>query len=125
MTYRPPTPEACAGLEDAAFPAPRPAQPAKPPSPVRIAAFVVLLLLISLLAVAVFLGITVGVTILVGDVLPRPVNLAAPIAGVAIASLCFGGASRFRPGTLKGRYGLLRRPPRDPQPQPPPGGSGT
>ena len=88
----------------------------------KIAAFVVLLLVLSLLAVAVFIAITIGVTILVGDVMPRPVNVfAAPIAGVAVAVLCFGGASRFRKGMFKNRYGLFRRPPRDTEPEVPAG----
>jgi hypothetical protein len=118
MTYRPPTTDDSVGREDALFPTPRPL-PVKRLSPLRIAVFVVLLLTIAVLAAAVFLAITVGVTIVVGDVVPRPVNVAAPLAGVAVACLCFGGASRIRTGMFKNRYGLLHRPPRAPKPQQP------
>jgi hypothetical protein len=115
MTYRPPTHFDRKGLEDAATPDPAPALVAKRTGPLKIAGFVLLFLLLSLLACAVFLGITIGVTILVALILPRAglVNLLAPLAGVGVASLCFGAASRFRKGMLKNRYGLFRRPPRD------------
>ncbi len=120
MTYRPPTTDDFAGLDDAEFPTSRPL-PVKRLSPPRVVVFVVLLLVISVLASAVFLAITVGITIVVGDVVPKPVNVAAPIVGVAVAVLCFGGASRFRRGMFKNRYGLMRRPPRDAKPQEPAG----
>jgi hypothetical protein len=88
----------------------------------RMVVFVVLLLILSLVAVAVFIAITIGVTVLVGAVVPRPVNvILAPVAGVAVAVLCFGGASRFRRGMFRNRYGLMRRPPRNPKPQQPAG----
>jgi hypothetical protein len=122
MTNRPPHTDEPSGLDEAEYRAPAPGPGARLGSPVRIAGFVLLLLLLSLLAVAVFIAITVGVTILVGEVIPRPVNvLLAPIAGVGVAVLCFGGASRFRRGMFKNRYGLLRRPPRNPKPQQPAG----
>ena len=121
MNYRPPTTDDSPGLEDAAFPAPRVPSPIQRIGPYRMAAVVVLVVLVSLLAAAVFLAITVGVTLLVGNFLPKPVNLAAPIAGVGVAVLCFGGASRFRKGMLKNRYGLFRRPPRDTEPELPAG----
>ena len=122
MTYRPPYTDDPAGLDQTASRAPAPIPRALLRNPVNIAAFVILLLLLSLLAVTVFIAITIGVTILVGDVVPRPVNVfVAPVAGVAVAVLCFGGASRFRRGMFKNRYGLMRRPPRNPKPQEPPG----
>ncbi len=113
MTQQPPITDDPARLEDAAFAAPRVPSPIQRIGPYRLAAVVLLVLLLGLLAAAVFLAITVGVTLLVGNLLPRPVNLAAPIAGVGVAALCFGGASRFRKGMLKNRYGLFRRPPRE------------
>ena len=121
MTSRPPTSSESVGLEDAAFPSPRPQLEVQRSSPVRVAGFVLLFLLLSLLAFAVFLAITVGVTVLVGMVVPGPAKLAAPILGVGVASLGFGAASRLRKGRLRGRYGLLRRPPRDPFQQRPGG----
>jgi hypothetical protein len=121
MTDRQPTTDDSAGLEDAAFPALRAPTLFERIGPYRMAAVVLLVLLVALLAAAVFLAITVGVTLLVGDLLPKPVNLAAPIAGVGVAVLCFGGASRFRKGMLKNRYGLFRRPPRDTEPELPAG----
>ena len=84
--------------------------------PLKVALFVILFLILSLLAFAVFLGIAIGVTILLALILPKQgfLDLLAPIVGVGIASVCFGAASRFRKGALKNRYGLFRRPPRDP-----------
>ncbi len=116
MTHPPPTDFELAGLENAANPDPLPALVAKRANRLRVAGFVLLLLLMALLAFAVFLGITIGVTILVALVLPSGAgvfSVIAPVIGVVVASLCFGAASRFRKGTLKNRYGLLRRPPRD------------
>jgi hypothetical protein len=122
MTYRPPYTDDPAGLDKAAPRASTPGRAALLRNPAKIAAFVVLLLVLSLVAVALFIAITIGVTILVGDVVPRPVNVfVAPIAGVAVAVLCFGGASRFRRGMFRNRYGLMRRPPRNPKPQEPAG----
>lgn len=122
MTYPPPYTDDPAGLDAAASRTPAPVPRAKLGSPVKIAAFVVLLLILSLLAVTIFIAITIGVTILVGAVVPRPVNvILAPVAGVAVAVLCFGGASRFRRGMLRNRYGLMRRPPRNPKPGQPAG----
>ena len=118
MTNRPPPTDDFAGLDDAEFPTTQPL-PVKRLSPLRMVVFVVLLLMLSMLAAAVFLAMTVGVTIVVGDVVPKPVNVAAPIAGVAVAFLCFGGASRIRKGMFKNRYGLMRRPPRNPKPEQP------
>lgn len=119
MAYRPPTTDNPNRLEDAAFPEPRKPRAIERIGPYRMAAVVVLIHVVALLAAAVFLAITVGVTLLVGNLLPRPVNLAAPIAGVGVAVLCFGGASRFRKGMLKNRYGLFHRPPRETEPTPP------
>jgi hypothetical protein len=121
MTDRPPTADPSSRFEDAAFPAPRAPSLIERIGPYRMAAVVVLVLLVALVAAALFLAITVGVTLLIGNVLPRPANLAAPIVGVAVAVLCFGGASRIRKGMLKNRYGLFRRPPRDTDPIPPDG----
>jgi hypothetical protein len=122
MTYRPPYTDDPAGLDESAARAPAPLRRTLPRNPVKIAAFVVLLLVLSLLAVVIFIAITIGVTILVGDLVPRPVNVfVAPIAGVAVAVLCFGGASRFRMAMFRNRYGLFRRPPRNPKPQQPAG----
>ena len=106
------------GLEDADFPDPRVPSPMYASTRLRTAVIILLLIVMSLLAVVAFLAITIGVTIVVGDVLPRPTNIAAPIAGVAVAAVCFGAASRFRKGALKNRYGLFRRPPRDPGTRP-------
>ncbi|MGA7987599.1 MAG: hypothetical protein WCB51_04285 [Candidatus Dormiibacterota bacterium] len=116
-----PTTDDSSGLEDAEFAVRRVPSPVERFGAFRIAAVVVLLIVIALLAAAVFLAITVGVTLLVGALLPRPVNLAAPIAGVGVAVLCFGGASRFRKGMLRNRYGLFRRPPRNTEPELPAG----
>ncbi len=122
MTYRPPYTDDPAGLDTSASHAPAPLSRAVLKNPLKLAAFAVLLLILSLLAVALFIAITIGVTILVGDVVPRPVNVfVAPVVGVAAAVLCFGGASRFRVAMLRNRYGLFRRPPRNPKPQQPPG----
>jgi uncharacterized RDD family membrane protein YckC len=120
MTYRPTTHVDGNGLEDAANPDPAPVLAPKRTGPVKIAGFVLLFLVLSLLAFAVFLGIAIGVTILVALVLPKQglVDLLAPVVGVGVASVCFGAASRFRKGMLKNRYGLFRRPPKDPQNQP-------
>jgi hypothetical protein len=121
MTDRQPTTDHAARLEDAEFAAPRALSTVRRVGPYRIAGVVALLIVVALLAATLFLAITVGVTLLVGQVLPKPVNLAAPIAGVGVAVLCFGGAGRFRKGMLKNRYGLFRRPPRDAEPEPPAG----
>jgi len=115
MTYRPATHVDPKGLEDADNPDPIPVLAARRTSPLKIVGFVLLFLLLALLAFAVFVAITIGVTILIGFLLPRAafVNLIAPVVGVVVASLCFGAASRFRKGMFKNRYGLFRRPPRD------------
>jgi uncharacterized RDD family membrane protein YckC len=115
MTYRPPIHFDSDGLEEPANPDPLPVLVAKRASPLTIAAFVLLFLSLSLLAFALFLGIAIGVTIVVALFLPKQgyVDLIAPVAGVGVASLCFGAASRFRKGMFKNRYGLFRRPPRD------------
>jgi hypothetical protein len=115
MSYRPPTHFDPHGLEDAANPDPVPALVAKRTGPLAIAGFVLLFLVLSLLAFAVFLGIAIGVTIVMALILPKAgfINLIAPVVGVGVAFLCFGGASRFRKGMFKNRYGLFRRPPRD------------
>jgi hypothetical protein len=115
MTYRPPIHVDPKRLEDADNPDPPPVLGTRRTSPLRIAGFVLLLLLLGLLAFAVFVAIAVGVTILVALLLPKAgfVNLIAPVVGVGVASLCFGAASRFRKGMFKNRYGLFRRPPRD------------
>jgi len=116
MTYRPTTHRASNGLEDAENPDPVPALAPRRTGPLKIAAFVVLFLLLSLLAFAVFLGLAIGVTILLALILPKQgiLDLIAPIVGVGVASVCFGAASRFRKGMFKNRYGLFRRPPKDP-----------
>ena len=116
MTYRP-TPHVDAnGLEEPANPDPVPVLAAKRTGPLKIAGFVVLFLLLCLLAFAVFVAIAVGVTILLALILPKQglLDLIAPVLGVGVASVCFGAVSRFRKGMLKNRYGLFRRPPRDP-----------
>jgi hypothetical protein len=115
MTYRPPIHVDPKALEDADNPDPLPVLAARRTSPLKMAGFVLLLLLLGLLAFAVFVAIAVGVTILVALLLPKAgfVNLIAPVVGVGVASLCFGAASRFRKGMFKNRYGLFRRPPRD------------
>jgi uncharacterized RDD family membrane protein YckC len=115
MSYRPPTHVDAAGLEEAANPDLPPVLSAKRTGPLKVAGFVLIFLVLSLLAFAVFLGIAIGVTILVALLLPKAglVNLIAPVVGVGVASLCFGVASRFRKGMFKNRYGLFRRPPRD------------
>jgi hypothetical protein len=115
MSSSPPTHVDAAGLEDAANPDLPPVLSAQRTAPLKIAGFVLIFLVLSLLAFAVFLGIAIGVTILVALLLPKAglVNLIAPVVGVAVASLCFGVASRFRKGMFKNRYGLFRRPPRD------------
>jgi hypothetical protein len=118
MTHRPPTTDHSTRLEDAEFAAPRVSTHIRRVGPYRIAAVVLLLIVIAVVAAALFLAITVGVTLLMAQLLPKPVNLAAPIAGVGVAVLCFGGAGRFRKGMLKNRYGLFRRPPRDAEPEP-------
>jgi hypothetical protein len=83
--------------------------------PLLIAGIVLLFLLLALLAAVVFLGITIGVTVLAANLIPKPANaVLAPLLGVGVAFLCFGGASRIRRGMFKNRYGLLHRPPRDP-----------
>jgi hypothetical protein len=116
----PPPGTADAGLEDADYAAPRPAGIPRSMHPLQMAAFVVLFLILALVAFIAFLAIAVGVTILVAKLIPTPngaaghiLGLVAPIAGVGVASLCFGAASRFRKGMFKNRYGLFRRPPRD------------
>jgi hypothetical protein len=103
-------------LEDAATPDPVPVLAVKRTGPLKLAGFVVLFLVLSLLAFAVFLGIAIGVTILLALILPKQglLDLIAPVVGVGVASVCFGAVSRFRKGMLKNRYGLFRRPPRDP-----------
>jgi hypothetical protein len=115
MTYRPPIHVDSEGLEYAANPDPVPVLAARRTSPLKVAGFILLFLLLSLLAFAVFLGIAIGVTILVALLLPSKgfVNLIAPLAGVGVASLCFGVTSHFRKGMFKNRYGLFHRPPRD------------
>jgi len=101
-------------LEDAATPDPVPVLVNRT-GPLKLAGFIALFLLLSLLAFAVFLAIAIGVTILVALILPKQglLDLIAPIIGVGVASVCFGAASRFRKGMLKNRYGLFRRPPKD------------
>jgi hypothetical protein len=118
MTYRPPYTDDPGGLNAAA---PTPAQRVRLQSPLKIAGFIVLLVILSLVAMVLFLAITIGVTILVATVVPKPVNVIAPLVGVGVAVLCFGGASRMRTGMFRNRYGLMRRPPRDPKPEQPPG----
>ncbi|MFZ0130243.1 MAG: hypothetical protein WB808_04505 [Candidatus Dormiibacterota bacterium] len=115
MAYRPPIDADPRVLEDAANPDPVPVLAAKRSGPIRIAGFVLLFVVLSLLAFAAFLAIAIGVTILMALILPKAgfINLIAPVVGVGVASLCFGAASRFRKGMLKNRYGLFRRPPRD------------
>lgn len=115
MTYRPPIHLDKNGLEEPANPDPVPALAPRRTGPLKIAGFILLFLLLSLVASAVFLAITIGVTILVAQILPKQgvVDLVAPVAGVGVASVCFGAASRFRKGRLKNRYGLFRRPPKD------------
>jgi len=116
MTYRPTIHVDKNGLEEPANPDPVPVLAAKRTSGLKIAGFVVLFLILSLLAFAVFLGIAIGVTILLALILPKQglLDLIAPVVGVGVASVCFGVVSRFRKGALKNRYGLFRRPPRDP-----------
>ena len=116
MRDQPPTTDDSSGLEDAKFAAAGAPSLIERVGPYRFAGVVVLLIVMAVLAAALFLAITVGVTLVVGNLLPRPVNLAAPIVGVGVAVLCVGGAGRFRRGMLKNRYGLLRRPPRDTKP---------
>jgi uncharacterized RDD family membrane protein YckC len=113
MRYRPSTHVDPRGLEEAANPDPVPVTGRV--GPFKIAGFVVLFLLLSLLAFAVFVAIAIGVTILVALLLPRAglLNVIAPLVGVSVAGLCFGAASRVRRGMFKNRYGLFRRPPRD------------
>ena len=115
MTYRPPIHLDKNGLEEPANPDPVPALAPRRTGPLKIAGFVLLFLLVSLLAFAVFLAITIGVTILMALILPKRglIDLIAPVVGVGVASVCFGAASRFRKGMLKNRYGLFRRPPKD------------
>jgi uncharacterized RDD family membrane protein YckC len=115
MPYRPPTHVDPEGLEEAANPDPVTVLVAVRAGPFKIAGFVVLFLLLSLLAFAVFVAIAIGVTILVALFLPKAglLNVIAPLVGVGVASLCFGAASRIRKGMFKKRYGLFRRPPRD------------
>lgn len=115
MTYRPTTDVDPEGLEEAAHPDPVTVLVAERAGPFKIAGFVVLFLLLSLLAFAVFVAIAIGVTILVALLLPKAglLNVIAPLVGVGVASLCFGVASRIRKGMFKNRYGLFRRPPRD------------
>jgi hypothetical protein len=115
MTYRPPIHFDKDGLEEPANPDPAPVLVAKRTRPLKIAGFVLLFVLLSLVAFALFLGIAIGVTIVVALLLPKQgyVDLIAPVVGVGVASLCFGAASRFRKGMFKNRYGLFRRPPRD------------
>ncbi len=115
MSSRPPTRFDSEGLEEAANPDPPPVLVARRGGALRIAGFVLLFLVFSLLGFAVFLGITIGVTALVTLLLPKAglLNLIAPVVGVGVASLCFGAASRIRKGMFKNRYGLFRRPPRD------------
>jgi hypothetical protein len=116
MTDRPQTQVDPSRLEDAANPDPVPVLVAKRTGPLKVAGFVVLFLVLSLLAFAAFLAIAIGVTILLALLLPKQglLDLIAPIVGVGVASVCFGAASRFRKGMLKNRYGLFRRPPKDP-----------
>jgi hypothetical protein len=116
MNSRPPGTAEGAGLEAADFPEPSGPLAAGSMGPLKFAGFVVLFLILALLAFAVFLGIAVGVTILLALILPKQglIDLIAPVVGVGVASVCFGAASRFRKGMLKNRYGLFRRPPRDP-----------
>jgi len=115
MTYRPPTQVDPGGLEEAANPDPVPVLIAKRAGPLKVAGFVVLFLLLSLLAFAVFVAIAVGVTILVALVLPKAAlfSVIAPLVGVGVASLCFGAVARVRKGMFRNRYGLFRRPARD------------
>jgi hypothetical protein len=115
MKSSPPTRIDATGLEEAANPDVPPVLSTQRTAPLKIAGFVLIFLVLSLLAFAVFLGIAIGVTILVALLLPKAglVNLLAPVAGVVVASLCFGVASRFRKGMFKNRYGLFRRPPPD------------
>ncbi len=116
MNSQPPGTAEGPGLETADFPEPRPPLVRGSMRPLKIAGFVVLFLILALLAFAFFLGIAVGVTILLALILPKQgfIDLLAPIVGVGVASVCFGAASRVRKGALKNRYGLFRRPPRDP-----------
>jgi hypothetical protein len=116
MNSQPPGTAEGAGLETADFPEPRPALAHGSIRPFKVAAFVVFFLILALLAFAAFLGIAVGVTILLALILPKQglLDLIAPVVGVGVASVCFGAASRFRKGMFKNRYGLFRRPPRDP-----------
>jgi len=115
MSYRPTTHVDASGFEEPANPDPAPVLAPKRTGPLKIAGFVVLFLVLSLLAFAVFLGIAIGVTILLALILPKQgiLDLIAPVVGVGVASVCFGAASRFRKGMLKNRYGLFRRPPKD------------
>jgi uncharacterized RDD family membrane protein YckC len=115
MTDRPPTHVDPKGLEEAANPDRVPVLLAKRAGPFKIAGFVLLFLLLSLLAFAAFVAIAIGVTILVALLLPKAglLNVIAPLIGVGVASLCFGTASRVRKGMFKNRYGLFHRPPRD------------
>ena len=115
MTYRPPIHFNPEDLEEAANPDPVPVLIAKRAGPLKVAGFLVLFLLLSLLAFAVFVAIAIGVTILVALLIPRAglLNVIAPLIGVGVASLCFGAAARVRRGMFRNRYGLFRRPPRD------------
>jgi hypothetical protein len=116
MNSQPPGTAEGAGLETADFPEPRARLVRGSMRPLKVAGFVVLFLVLSLLGFAVFLGIAIGVTILLALILPKQglLDLIAPVIGVGVASVCFGAVSRFRKGMLKNRYGLFRRPPRDP-----------
>jgi hypothetical protein len=116
MNSQPPGTAEDPGLEAADFPESRSQLALGSMRRLKVAAFVILFLVLSLLAFAVFLGIAIGVTILVALILPKQglIDLIAPLVGVGVASVCFGAVSRFRKGMLKNRYGLFRRPPRDP-----------
>src|SRR6202035_757762 len=83
------------GLEEAANPDLPPVLSTQRTAPLKIAGFALIFLVLSLLAFAVFLGIAIGVTILVALLLPNAgfVDLIAAVAGVVVASLCFGVAS--------------------------------
>jgi hypothetical protein len=112
MTESPSAP-AAAHLQEADHPEPAAPLDRRRLHPLQIAGILLLFVFLALLAAMVFLGITIGATILAANVIPKPANAAlAPLIGVGLATLCFGGASRIRRGMFKNRYGLLHRPPR-------------
>jgi hypothetical protein len=116
MTESPSAPVAT-GLQDADHPEDVIPLTRRRMHPLQIAAIGLLFLVLSLLAAVVFLGITIGVTIVAANLIPKPANVLAPLLGVGLATLCFGGASRIRKGMFKNRYGILHRPPRNPSGQ--------